>query len=163
MPEFRVKRVKSIEDSMADVVDLLASAWAKAANLPKGRQILESATLAQRLLCGYYFYWDDVTNGGHLQYFGNYTGNLWQEALEGTRVIRLPEHKILRDAISLFPDNKPGLIQRDRGKQLAKIDSAKFDELDDRFYDLQASGKKIRQYIERHADELFIPGRKKDT
>jgi hypothetical protein len=163
MPDFRVKRVESIEDSMADVIDLLADAWAKVANLPKGRQILESATLAQRLLCGYYFYWDDVTNGGHLQYFGNYTGNLWQEALEGTRVVRLPEHKILRDAISLFPDNQPGLTQRDRRKQLATIDSTKFDELDDRFYDLPGSDKKIRQYIETHADEFFIPARKKGT
>src|SRR4030088_2313005 len=98
MPDFRVKHVKSIEDSMTDVVELLADVWAERANIPKGRRILESATLGQRLLCGYYFYWDDVTNGGHLQYFGNFTGNLWQEALEATRVLRLAEQKILRAA-----------------------------------------------------------------
>jgi hypothetical protein len=70
-------------------------------NLARRRRILDSATHGQRLLCGYYFYWDDVTNGGHRQYFGNYTGNLWPEALEATRVLRLPEEKILRAAVAL--------------------------------------------------------------
>ena len=27
-----------------------------------------------RMLCGFYFYWDDVSNGGHWQYFWNYAG-----------------------------------------------------------------------------------------
>jgi len=142
---------------MADVIELLASAWADAANIPKGRRILESATPGQRLLCGYYLYWDDVTNGGHLQYFGNYTGNLWQEALEATRVLRLAEQKILRDAVSLFPGNQLALTQRERRKQLAKIDPAEFDELDARFYDLPASAQKIRRFIEKRADEFFLP------
>jgi Domain of unknown function (DUF4375) len=157
MPDFRVKHTKLIEDSIADIVDPLASAWEKAANIPKGRRILESATPGLRLLLGYYFYWDDVTNGGHHQYFGNYTGNLWQEALEATRVLRLPEHKILRDAVSLFPGKKPGLTQRDRRKQLSKIDAEQFDDLDSRFYDLPGDDKKLRQYIKKHSDEFFLP------
>jgi hypothetical protein len=75
-------------------------------------------------------------------------------------VLRLTDHKILRDAVALFPDNQPALTQRDRRKQLAKIDPAKFDKLDDSFYDVPGSDdKKIRQYIEKHRAEFFIPKR----
>jgi hypothetical protein len=156
MPEYRVKRSKATE-SLPEIIELLADAWAAAANIPKGRSIIESATLGQRLLCGYYFYWDDVINGGHLQYFGNYTGNLWKEALEATRVLRLPEEPILRAAVALFPAKRPALTQRERRPQLAKIDPAKLEGLDDRFYSLPEGDKQVRQYIDSHPDEFFIP------
>ena len=126
---------------------------------PPKVSVLESATPGQRLLCGYYVYWDDVTNGGHVQYFGNYTGNLWQEALQATRLLRLPEERILRGAITLFPDSQPGRTQRERRPRLAKIDPARFDELDNRFYDAPSSDEKIRKYIQSHAEEFFRPNR----
>jgi hypothetical protein len=157
MAEYRVKRSKSTEN-LPEVIELLADAVA-VANLARRRRILESATRGQRLLCGYYFYWDDVTNGGHGQYFGNYTGNLWPEALEATRVLRLPEEKILRAAVALFPVKQPALTQRERRRQLAQIDSTQFDKLDDRFYSLPGEDKRIRQYIDNHPDEFFIPKR----
>jgi hypothetical protein len=112
-------------------------------------------------LCGYYFYWDDVTNGGHWQYFWNYTGNLWPETLEATKALRLPAGKILRDAVALFPDKKPGLTQRERRQQLARIDRAKLDKLDDRFYALPGDDTRIRKYIDEHAEEFFLPKRRK--
>jgi hypothetical protein len=139
---------------------LLADAVA-GANSATRRRILDSATPGQRLLCGYYFYWDDVTNGGHWQYFWNYTGNLWPEALQATRVLRLPEGRILRAAVALFPGEQPGPTQRERRQQLAKIDRAKLDELDDPFYDLPGDDQKIRQYIALHPEEFFLPKQSK--
>ncbi len=157
MPDYRVKRSKSTED-LPEIIELLADAVA-GANLATRRRVLDSATRGQRLLCGFYFYWDDVTNGGHWQYFWNYTGNLWQEALEATRVLRLPEEKILRDAVALFPAKQPGPTQRERREQLATINRAKLDKLDDRFYALRGGDKKIRQYIDKHPEEFFLPKR----
>jgi hypothetical protein len=157
VPEYRVKRSKLTED-LPEIIELLADAVA-GANMATRRRILDSATRGQRLLCGYYFYWDDVTNGGHWQYFWNYTGNLWQEALEATRVLRLPEEKILRDAVALFPGKQPGPTQRERRQQLAKISRAKLDKLDDRFYELPGDDKKIRKFIDKHPDEFFLPSR----
>ena len=159
MPDYRVKRSKSTED-LPEIIELLADAVA-GVNLATRRRVLDSATRGQRLLCGFYFYWDDVTNGGHWQYFWNYTGNLWQEALEATRVLRLPEEKILRDAVALFPAKQPGPTQRERRQQLAAINRAKLDKLDDRFYALRGGDKKIRQYIDKHPDEFFLPKRSK--
>ena len=158
MPEYRVRRSKSAE-SLPEVIELLASAWAEASSTDRRRRLLDSATRGQRLLCGYSFYWDDVTNGGHWQYFWNYTGNLWQEALEATRVLRLPEEKILRDAVALFPAKQPGPTQRERREQLATINQAKLDKLDERFYALRGGDKKIRQYIDKHPEEFFLPKR----
>jgi hypothetical protein len=156
MPEYRVRRSKSTEN-LPEVIELLAAAWVESANAAKRRRILDSATRGQRLLCGYYFYGDDVTNGGHWQYFWNYTGNLWQEALEATRALRLAERSILRDAVALFADKQPGLTQRERRQQLATIDRAKLDQLDERFYALPGGDQKIRQYIDSHPDEFFLP------
>jgi hypothetical protein len=160
MPEYRVRRSKATENS-PEIIELLVSAWTEVASTVKRGRILNSATRAQRLLCGYYFYWDDVTNGGHWQYFWNYTGNLWQEALEATRVLHLAEQKILRSAIAFFPNKEPGLRQRERRQQLTMIDRAKLDKLDDRFYALPVGDQAIRRYIDSHSDEFFLPKRSK--
>ena len=74
-------------------------------------------------------------------------------------VLRLPEEKILRAAVALFPGKQPALTQRERRRQLGQIDSTKFDALDDRFYSLPGEDKRIRQYIDSHPDEFFIPKR----
>jgi hypothetical protein len=155
MPDYRVKRSKSNE-SLPEIIELLAEAVA-GVNLATRRRVLDSATRGQRLLCGIYFYWDDVTNGGHWQYFWNYTGNLWQEALEAANVLRLPEEKILRDAVALFPKKQPGPTQRERREQLAKISRAKLDALDELFYALNSDREKaIRRYIDGHPEEFFL-------
>src|SRR5262245_30073871 len=160
MPDYRVKRSKST-DSLPAIIERLADAVA-GANLATRRRILDRATRGQRLLCGIYFYWDDVTNGGHWQYFWNYTGNLWQEALEAAKVLRLPEEKILRAAVALFPKKQPGPTQRERREQLAKISRRKLDALDDRFYALSSDRqKRIRKYIDEHREEFFLPRRSK--
>jgi hypothetical protein len=160
MPEYRVNRSQDTEN-LPEVIELLADAWAEAANIHKRRRILQSATAGQRLLLGYYFYRDDVTNGGHWQYFYNYTGSLWPEALEATQVLRLPEEQILRDALALFPHKQPGLTMRERREQLAAIDRAKLEKIDDRFHILRGADRKIRQYIDKHCDDFFLPKRSK--
>jgi hypothetical protein len=158
MPEYRINRSPDTE-SLPGVLELLADAWVEAGNIHKRRRILEAATAGQRLLLGYYFYWDDVTNGGHWQYFYNYTSNLWQEALAATQVLRLPEKEILRDAVALFPDKLPGTSQRARRQQLATISRAKLEELDDRFYTLRGGDRTIQRYIDSHPDEFFVAKR----
>src|SRR4051794_40826831 len=123
MPDFRVRRSKATE-YLPEIIDPLAEAWVEASGTARRARVLEAATHGQRLLCGYYFYRDDVTNGGHYQYFGNSTGNLWREALAATRVLRLPEQKILRVAVALFTNKQPAETQRERRLQLAAIDPA---------------------------------------
>jgi Domain of unknown function (DUF4375) len=160
MPDYRVRRSPDTA-SLPDIIELLADAWAEATNATTRRQILDSATRGQRLLLAYHWYSDDVTNGGHWQYFWNYTGDLWQHAVEATQVLRLPDERILRDALALFPDKQPGATRRERRQRLARISRAKLDKLDERFYDLPGDEKRIRRFIEKHPEEFFLPQRSK--
>ncbi len=158
MPEFRLERSKATED-LPEVIEPLAEAVAGASPAAR-RRILAAATRGQRLLCGLYFYRDDVTNGGHRQYFWNYTGDLWPEAVEAVAVLRLPEARILRAAVALFPGKRPGPTRRERRGQLARIGRAKFDRLDDRFYTLPGGrDEAVRRYIAEHPEEFFLPER----
>lgn len=78
MPDYRIHRPISPDDLLGDAVEPLSSAYAGAAGTERAQDILDSFTPGQRLLCAWYFYWDDVTNGGHAQYFANHTGELWE-------------------------------------------------------------------------------------
>ena len=158
MPDYRVPRSEATE-SLPDIIEPLADAWVDASHPAVRRRILDSATRGQRLLLAYHWYWDEVTNGGHWQYFWNYTGNLWPIALEATRALRLPEEKLLAVAIGLFPRRQPGLTMRERREQLRTIKRAKFETIDDRFYRLSGDDGKLRRFIDRHADDFFRPKR----
>jgi len=158
MPDYRVPRSAATE-SLPDIIEPLADAWVESSHPAVRRRILDSATRGQRLLLAYHWYWDEVTNGGHRQYFWNYTGNLWPEALEATRVLRLPDANVLAAAIALFPRRQPGHTMRERREQLRTIDREKFDQVDHRFYRLSGADGKLRRFISRHPDEFFLPRR----
>jgi hypothetical protein len=158
MPDYRVPRSEATE-SLPDIIEPLADAWVDASQPAVRRRILDSATRGQRLLLAYHWYWDEATNGGHRQYFWNYTGNLWPVTLEATRVLRLPEGKVLASAIALFPRRQPGLTMRERREQLRAIGPERFEKVDDRLYGLSGDDGKLRRFIDRHPDEFFRPMR----
>lgn len=155
MPDYRVKRPASPDDLISEAIEQITSAYAEAAGTKRAQKVLEAATPGQRLLCAWYFYWNDVTNGGHAQYFSNYTGDLWQEAIKACEAFAVPEGAMLREAVALFPGGKPGATARDRQKQLAKIDSDDLDKLDQRFNDAPASDTRVQKYIKAHAKDFF--------
>jgi hypothetical protein len=150
MADYRIQRPSSPDEILGAAVDKIAPAYTKHA-----QEFLQSATPGQRLLLAWYFYWDDVTNGGHAQYFGNYTGDLWEYAMKACDAFGVPEAAILRDALALFPDGQPAKAQSERQEQLAEIDENKLEDLDVRFYDKPASDQEVLQYIEAHAKEFF--------
>src|SRR3954462_130103 len=135
MNDFRIPRPESTADSVEAIIQPLAAALAKASARGESREILSHMTHGQKLLLAYFAYWDDVTNGGHEQYFFNYTGDLWPEALEATEALSLPEAPILREAVALFPAGKPALAFSERREQIEEVDADKLEELDSRFYE----------------------------
>jgi hypothetical protein len=159
MPDYRVRRSASPDDLIIEAVEKILMAYAEVVGTKRAQKVVESATPGQRLLLAWYFYYDDVTNGGHAQYFSNYTADLWQDALKACDAFGASEGKMLREAVALFPRAKPGATTRERRKQLAKIDSKKLDKLDARFYKSPESDKQVRKYIEAHANEFFTGAR----
>src|SRR4051812_3502166 len=153
MPDYRIPRPDSADDVLGEAVEPLTSAYAEAAGTPDAEEkVLRSFTPGQRLLCAWYMYWDDVTNGGHAQYFENYTGNLWEEAVRACDVFGAAEAPLLREAIALFPQGKPASSFEERREQLEEIDEKKFNKLDARFYKLPASDDNVLAYMDQHAD-----------
>src|SRR5437763_777539 len=99
MADYRVKRPASDDDLIEAVFEPLMRRYVEALQESEAaaKAVLAAFTPGQRLMCAYAAYNDDVTNGGHGQYFNNYTGNLWREALEATRAFGLSEeHDILQ-------------------------------------------------------------------
>src|SRR5436190_9900597 len=153
MADYRVQRPSSPDEILGAAVDKMLSAYSS----QHAQEFLESATPGQRLLLAWYFYWDDVTNGGHSQYFGNYTGDLWPEALEATEALRLPEAPILREAVALFPGGKPALAFSERREQVEEVDADKLEELDSRFNEGPGSAEQLQKYVDEHPDDFFLP------
>jgi Domain of unknown function (DUF4375) len=87
----------------------------------------------QRWVWAVLWYDREVANGGHDQFFGNSTGSVWSDALEGLAVIGLTDlHQILREAVSRF-DGLPSRVRSEREAQLERCELG-FDDLDDRYY-----------------------------
>ena len=156
MKDLRIPRPESASEFVEAVIQPLATALGQASAAGDSRKVLLDLTRGQKLLLGYFTYWDDVTNGGHSQYFSNYTGDLWPEAVEATEALRLPEAPILRKAVALFPNSKPERTPAVRQEQLEQIDTDKLDELDEQFSEAPGSTDQLREFIEAHADEFFV-------
>jgi len=81
----------------------------------------------------------EVNNGGHSQYFFNYSGDTWRDALAGLEAMGMKKRAaILREAVGKFGRNEPSENNDLRRDQLAKIsrkDDELFDTLDSRYYD----------------------------
>lgn len=71
-------------------------------------ETLSQFTLGQRRILALVWYDSEVSNGGHEQFFGNSTGIVWKDALEGMRMIeanRIANN--FRKAIDLFGGEVP--------------------------------------------------------
>lgn len=111
----------------------------------------------QRWVWAVLWYDREVANGGHDQFWGNSTGAVWSDALEGLGVIGLTDLQgILSEAISRF-DGVPSRVRLEREGQLARCEVG-FDDLDDRYSassecgDLEA---RLLAFI-RSKPEMFI-------
>lgn len=51
----------------------------------------ERFTLEQRYLCAIHWYFGEVINGGHHQFFYNSTGIVWEDVLNGFKYFGMPE------------------------------------------------------------------------
>jgi hypothetical protein len=113
----------------------------------------------QRLVLAMHLYLSEVNNGGHDQFFWNSSGIAWSDAAEGFRAIKSANvAKLIDEAVRRLggaPD--PNQVKRDKAMQ--KL-APEFDDLDDRFYDIDAAGieAKIKAYILRQPDAFLFDG-----
>jgi Domain of unknown function (DUF4375) len=154
---FKIPRPSSEASLVGDVLQVI---WKHADVYSDESTFLRSVEPATRGQLGIYavtWYISEVANGGHHQFFGNSTGMVWQQALDGFTMLGAHKYKeILQQAITLFPNAKPSTDRQRRYEQLDAIEKAEFDPLNKQLYDLTEDIDEIAiKYINRYPEEFF--------
>ena len=114
----------------------------------------------QRLLLAVNWYLAEVNNGGHDQFYYNSTGIVWKDALAGLLEIGLDEAAaILEESVKRMGGN-PSLDRETRWEQMDTYNPI-FDNLDDKFYDLEDTinfDAVIQEYIIKHRAAFYYEG-----
>lgn len=119
-------------------------------------------TLEQRYLNAISWYFMEVNNGGHFQFFDNSTGIVWEDALNGLKEFGMEE---LADNFKKVVDLFGGNIPFDRELRWEAMDkmSEDFEELLDKadsvVYDLYDYDYTFEmKYIKEHPDKFIFEG-----
>ena len=114
----------------------------------------------QRLLVAVSWYISEVNNGGHDQFYYNSTGIVWKDALTAFREMGLDEAAAILEESAQRMGGNPSLDRQTRWDQM-DAHNPTFDDLDDRFYDLQATGgldAAMQEYIVQHRSAFYYEG-----
>ncbi len=126
---------------------------------------LSGLTVGQRAVYALDWVRKEVGNGGFDQLFGNSTGYLTPEAIEGAKHIGADDYAdVLQRAANVFPS---GVVPRDRDQRTDHLDSDPdtygpiLEALDDEFFALLEDPDRnltrlMAIHMARHLDEFFV-------
>jgi len=116
---------------------------------------LRKFSRSQRLVHALCWYIAEVNNGGHDQFYFNSTGIVWPDAIAAFDAIGLSDGA---DIVRQSAQRLGGAPARDRSERQNQLEQMQpsFDDLDDRFYELQKRVDLDTQMME------FIRGRPSD-
>ncbi|HRG08525.1 MAG TPA: DMP19 family protein [Cyclobacteriaceae bacterium] len=145
-----------------DVMELLKPLWT--VNIYDGKEKYEDDlkpfSIPQRSVFAIMWYINEVSNGGHLQFYSNSTGIVWEDAVKGFKLIGLEEHiRIIEESIVRF-GVRPSFDRQERCNQL-KFLALNFHDLDTRFYEAKRSvnlDKQILNYIKKNSTAFYFEG-----
>lgn len=152
----------SVIDS-EEVIDILAPLYRDISHESESTYISTKNcfTKEQQLMYATDCYQAEVYNGGHDQFFYNTTGIVWKDTLESLRILGdQTTLSIFLEALSLFENGSPSLIEEERQLQLEELEgkNVDFEELDDRFYEEARLDEKIIQYIKKNRYAFYFEG-----
>lgn len=120
---------------------------------------LQKFSLPQRYIFAIQWYFAEVYNGGHDQFFFNSTGIVWKDALEGFKVIGMTECAEILSEAARRMGGSPSFDREERWEQQERYE-AEFDDLDDRLYSLDELGihALMMDYILKNAASFYYDG-----
>jgi hypothetical protein len=155
-----------IDDDVIDrriFIDVLDPAW-RTVDIYGGKIEYDKSLLAftneQRFLVAITWYISEVNNGGHEQFYYNSTGIVWKDALAGFQEIGLDEAVSILDESAKRMGGNPSFDRETRWEQM-DIHHPNFDDLDDRFYDLEEKTnleERMQDYIMNHRSAFYYEG-----
>jgi len=121
-------------------------------------QSLEPFSLPQRYVFAIHWYWAEVCNGGHDQFYFNSTGIVWEDALKGFEAIGLSEFsEILRKSADLL-GGTVSKVRFERQKQLDRL-KPDFSGLDEKLFDMDDSlDAALIDYIKKNRKDFYFDG-----
>lgn len=158
-----VEDVMNIEDSW----DILEPVYGTVNIYGSYEEYLESAklfTLEQRYLLAMTWYFIEVNNGGHHQFFYNSTGIVWEDALNAFKLFDMNEFAVnFEKVIAYFGAGIP-FDREERWKLMQKLEeenenafSELLDEADDFIYGYDGEESELA-YIKKHPEKFVFEG-----
>lgn len=163
--KFTVEQIQNIEESRD--IDIIDPMWWTINIYDSYENYIKSAkifTLEQRYLFAITWYFSEVNNGGHHQFFDNSTGIVWEDALNGFRHFGMIQHATnLQKVVDYFG----GVISFDREERWDMLEM--FREKDeDAFFELLDKADKFiykydgeeteLNYIKAHPEKFVFEG-----
>ena len=153
----------TVDDSTIDsgnVFDVLEPVW-WTANIYDDyhayKQSIAQFSVEQRFAHAIMWYDAEVSNGGHEQFYANSTGIVWQNALMGFDAIKHQQaFDILNESVMRF-GGSPDFDRESRYQQMI-TNSLEFEDLDERFYELEIFTD-LKNYIFKNRHSFYFTGR----
>ena len=120
---------------------------------------LSKYSLPQRYIFAIQWYFAEVYNGGHDQFFFNSTGIVWKDALEGFRAIGMNECADILAEAARRMGGSPSMDREERWEQQEKH-GAEFDDLDSQFYNMDEGELHtlMVDYMLKNAESFYFDG-----
>ncbi|MDO4777956.1 MAG: DMP19 family protein [Tissierellia bacterium] len=158
-----IEEIQNIEESW-DICDPMFKMIDCYEGYDKYLKTSERFTLEQRFLCAIHWYFGEVINGGHHQFFYNSTGIVWEDVLNGFKHFGMIEHaNNFKNVIEYCG----GSISLDRAKRWNMLESLEnkneeeffkvLDEADDFIYQYEGEENELN-YIKAHPEKFVFEG-----
>jgi hypothetical protein len=123
-------------------------------------QSLQPFSQSQRYVFAVRWYHSEVNNGGHLQFYSNSTGIVWQDALNGLEAMGLEK---AANILRISADRLGGSPSLDRQERQDQLDEHQpdFEDCDEAFYKLQerVDFEEITiDFIRHHPSDFYFVG-----
>jgi len=129
---------------------------------------LELFSKEQSYISALHWYFSEVYNGGHNQFYGNSTGIVWEEALAGAKAVGLDDLYSIIERSTAFMDGSPS---KDRSEREDRLQAMCDEEeklgtedtlglLDDEIYALNEDviEQKYMEYINTNKEKFYFNG-----
>lgn len=121
-------------------------------------------TLEQRYLLAIIWYFIEVNNGGHYQFFDNSTGIVWEDTLKGFELFGMKEHATNFKNLLAYFGVTISFDREERSELLAQMEEEygdafyeKLDEADDFVFDYDGNENEL-SFIKKYPEKFIFQG-----